>query len=92
MDAQSIAHEIRSGLENCMSDLANGDEILADDYWNDPDVLGDLLGDRIFDACNCLRTDDDKILAWDVADHLIKIGHDALEEAAQKFKERQGFI
>jgi hypothetical protein len=92
MDAKSIAHEIRSGLENCMSDLAGGDEILADDNWNDPDVLGDLLGDRIFDACNCLRTDDDKILAWEVADWIMKISHTALEDTARLFKERQGFI
>jgi hypothetical protein len=92
MDAKSIANILRNDLENCMYDLANGDEITADDYWNDPDVLGDLLGDRIFDVCNCLRTDDDKILAWEVADCIMEIGHDALEDTARLFKERHGFI
>jgi hypothetical protein len=92
MDAETIACTLRSELENCMHDLANGDEIAADEYWNDPNVLSDLLGDRIFDACNCLRTDDDKIKAWEVADYIIEIGHDALEEATWQFKERQGFI
>lgn len=91
MDAQSIAYTLRNNLENCMYDLANGDEILADEYWNNPATLQDLLGDRLQDACNCLQTDDDEILAWETTDHLLKIGHEALKEATKNIKKRHGW-
>lgn len=92
MNTKNMAREIRSDLENCMSDLAGGDEILADEYWNDPATLSDLLGDRIFDRCGCFATDDDKIMGWEIADHLLKISHEALKEAVLYFKRRQDFI
>ena len=87
-----MAREIRSELENCMGDLAEGDEILADFYWNDPGTLSDLLGDRIFDKCGCFATDEDKINAWEITDHLLEISHKALRKAVISFKKRQELI
>ncbi len=44
-----VALEVKKSLEQCMNDLAEGDEAQAIENWNDPDVLYDLLGDRILD-------------------------------------------
>lgn len=44
-----VAEMVIKDLESCMNDLAQsqGDEQMAEDTWNDPDVLYDMLGGRI---------------------------------------------
>ncbi len=91
-DPRDIAHDLNNEIANCMYDLGEGDESKADDMYNDPDVMSDMLGDRLFEACNCFKTDDDTILAWEVTDILLEIGHDALKEAVNQFKERHELI
>lgn len=85
-DALDIAYTLDNEICNCKVDLAEGDEIEADRMYDDPDVMSDLLGDRLFDACCCLRDDDHKILAWEVTDHLLNMAHPALKKAVEEFK------
>lgn len=47
--AEDIANELYSWAQSAVGDLASGDEIAADEFWEDPDTMADLLGDRIFD-------------------------------------------
>jgi len=48
--AEDIATDLYSWSQSAVGDLAGCDEVMADDFWEDPNVMGDLLGDRIFDA------------------------------------------
>jgi len=93
-DPRDIAGTIYNDVENCMSDLADcaGDfdnyedkEAKADDLWNSPDDLRDLIGDKIFWASNSMKTDSDKILASQISFHLHEIGHDAMKQAVLSF-------
>lgn len=83
-----IAHDLANDVANCMYDLAEGDEIRADDMYNDPDIMSDMIGDRLFEACYFMKNDEDKILAWEVSDCILKIGHPALVQAITDFKKR----
>ena len=82
-----IATIVYGNLMGCMNDLADGDEILADDNWNDPDVLYDMLGDRINDHL-CEFNLRGKVLHQakiDVTEELKLQGHIALEEACKMY-------
>ena len=48
---EEIASEVYSWAESACADLAGMDELLADEYWEDPRVLSDIFGDRIYDEC-----------------------------------------
>ena len=93
--AESLAYSIRGGLEGMMHDLAGGDEVEADNMWNDPAVLGDVAGDRIYDACAMginMKTEEGKVFVKKVTDHLIKISHEALAKAVKNIQERHGLV
>ncbi len=88
------ANEISSWLESAVNDMAEGNsweeiETMADDMYNDPELVGDLIGGRIFDSCQNLKTNTDKIKAKNICLELIGMAtyHDALREAAIKFIE-----
>jgi len=57
-------------LQAACADLACGDEGEADRYYNDADVISDLLGDRIHDEAH-----GDRDLMVIIADDLRKSGH-----------------
>lgn len=86
-----ITHNINNEIANCMYDLAEGNENKADDMYNDSNVMSDLFGDRCFEACGYLKTEEDKILCMLVCDKIIEIGHKALVTAVKEFMERRNF-
>lgn len=88
------AYEISSWLESAVTDMAEGNtweeiETMADDMYNDPTLIGDLIGQQIYDSCKCLNTTDDKYAALEICNTLIKISpkHEALKEATNNFKQ-----
>ena len=48
--ASNILHELMGWLPCACGDLA-GSEAEAEEMYNSPDAMGDLIGDHIFDAC-----------------------------------------
>jgi len=98
IDPNTIAQTIMGDIENCMSDLATcgGEEfpaykeqdVEADRLFNDPDVMGDLAGDRIVWACNGFKTPEDKELGMKVARVIIDKGHSALSVAVKRILNR----
>jgi len=56
---------------------------LADDFYNDKDVLSDLVGDKLYDAG---KTESERIA---VAKELMDISHTALINACEGFIERR---
>ncbi len=54
---------------------------LADDYYNDAQLLADLAGDKLYDLCGS-----DKQLRNQVLDELDKHGHTALKRAVAKLR------
>lgn len=50
-EADRVASDLLSWGETAVFDIA-GDEIEADELWDDADMLRDLMGDRIFDSAN----------------------------------------
>ena len=93
-NALDIAHTVNNDIANCMNDVAGGDENLADEMYNDPGVLSDLLGDRLFDACCCFKDDDHKILGWQVCDALLELAknHPAMKITVERFKIGHNFF
>lgn len=91
METKNKAHEIDSEIAGLMYDLAgNGDDVdsidsEADRLYNDVGTLRDLIGDRIFWACNHLVTDKDKERAKSVCLDLLKISHPAQKKAVERF-------
>lgn len=64
---------------------------LADEYYSDPDMMQDMAGDRVHDACYELgvkeySSPEFKQTFNAICDVLIVIGHNALKLAAQKLK------
>lgn len=85
-----IASRVRCQLEECMNDLADGDEALAEDNWNDSGVLGDMLGDRISDELVPFkfRGKEQQVAVKAVAKAMKECAHHALSVACDKIIER----
>ena len=49
MTVEDVALAVGMWLETAVYDLAEGDEIEADNLYNDADTLEDLVGDRVHD-------------------------------------------
>ena len=60
-------------------------DIEADRLWNDPGILRDLIGDKLFWASNSMKTKEDKKLCKEICICLIQISHPAMQEAVQVF-------
>jgi len=56
---------------------------LADDYYNDPDLLADLIGDKVYDASH-----ESKEIRLRLLEELKEIGHDAMKQACSKIIRR----
>lgn len=90
IDVEYIANDIYSWLDSAVANMAEGNnweeiEGMADDMYNDSCLIGDLIRDRIFNACNNMKTENDKFNALLVAEVLTKKNHEALTEAAENF-------
>ena len=83
------AHDIVNEITNCMSDLAEGDEIEADRMFDDENVMSDMFNDRCFELCGFLKTEDDKIFCLMVCDEVIELAHRALIVAVNEFLDRK---
>jgi hypothetical protein len=75
--ADNVLHELLSWLPCACGDLA-GNESEADTMYNSPEVVGDLIGDHIYDECR-----GDRNLMVEVARLALdsKFVHSALKEA-----------
>ena len=56
---------------------------LADDYYNDSELLGDLIGDQVYDASH-----GSKKIRLKLLEELREIGHGAVREACNKIIRR----
>lgn len=75
------AKKIKDARRNGVVDLTGW---LADELYNDPNVVSDIVGDRLFDSA---RTDEDRCA---VARVLRNGAHSALRIACDRFIERRG--
>ena len=48
-EAKEIAREMYGWIQSACGDMAEGDEAAAEDMYDDPDVMEDLLGDAVLD-------------------------------------------
>ena len=86
------AYELYGWLQDAVWDYAQGDlypnnnnydiENQADTVFNDAGACRELLGDRIFDACKGNIHDG---RALELCNHLIDIGHEAVQFAMHGF-------
>ena len=86
--AKSLAYDLYNDLQNCISDMAE-DDVSADMMFDDAGVISDVLGDSVFDACNCKRTPEDEKLYLEVLTALTTIGHDVVQQVVSKWLERE---
>jgi len=82
VDASQKASEIRSWLESACWECCGGDEAEADNMFNDPLMLEDLVGDKIYDLVGDKKED-----AFAVIEQMRKSAHRALNTALDKTKE-----
>ena len=75
------AKKIRDARRNGVVDLTGW---LADEFYSDPDIVSDLVGDRLFDSAS---TDEDRCA---VARVLRNGAHEALRIACDRFIEGRG--
>jgi len=80
---ESIASQLDNWLQTAVFDMAGGDEAAAEDMYNDPDALSDIMGDRIHDEGH---GDYRKMIA--IAEHLMSGAHLALARTCAGFIKR----
>lgn len=98
MNPINEACRIRNEVENSMTDIARSGirkfekpediDVEADRLWNDPECLGDMIGDKIFWASKMMKTMEDKEMAHKICICLIQISHRAMEVAVLNFMAR----
>ena len=83
-----MADKLIENITGCMVDMANGDEAVAEDLYNDKFVMCDILGENLFTMVP-LMEEGSKNKRENLALRVYRKAHTALKEAALMFVKNQ---